>query len=197
MAIHAHLIGDLDRLSAIDTKLNQPANADASSGDRMVAAGAVASFASTPFEVVARFDLEQPPHFGFGEFAREIQMAGVAIHAADIFRLREVANVAVDVGQIRKHAGGAHEATRNRHRDHAIFCKHATSLWQHRGRLARPHACLTVRVGTEMLSASRGEVREFGLTGLTRNQVSPCGSGGSNPSLSANQSFSILRSAHG
>src|SRR5216683_5579191 len=32
----------------------------------------------------------------------------------------------------------------------------------------------------------RGEVRESGLTGVTRNHVSPCGSGGSNPPLSAN-----------
>ena len=34
----------------------------------------------------------------------------------------------------------------------------------------------------------RGEVRESGLTGVTRNHVSPCGSGGSNPPLSAIQS---------
>ena len=34
----------------------------------------------------------------------------------------------------------------------------------------------------------RGEVRESGLTGVTRNHVSPCGSGGSNPPLSAKQS---------
>ena len=37
-------------------------------------------------------------------------------------------------------------------------------------------------------AASCGEVRESGLTGVTRNHVSPCGSGGSNPPLSARQS---------
>jgi hypothetical protein len=35
--------------------------------------------------------------------------------------------------------------------------------------------------------ARRGEVRESGLTGVTRNHVSPRGTGGSNPPLSATQ----------
>ena len=44
-------------------------------------------------------------------------------------------------------------------------------------------------------AATCGEVRESGLTGVTRNHVSPCGSGGSNPPLSANESFSVCDSA--
>ena len=39
-------------------------------------------------------------------------------------------------------------------------------------RLAALNGRLTARIGTEMLRALRGEGREFGLTGLTRNQVS-------------------------
>src|ERR1700687_226449 len=38
----------------------------------------------------------------------------------------------------------------------------------------------------------RGEVRESGLTGVTRNHVSPCGSGGSNPPLSANATLRLI-----
>ena len=49
-------------------------------------------------------------------------------------------------------------------------------------------ACLTVRAQTEMLFSPRGEVRESGLTGVTRNHVCPRGTGGSNPPLSASQS---------
>ena len=41
----------------------------------------------------------------------------------------------------------------------------------------------------------RGEVRESGLTGVTRNHVSPCGSGGSNPPLSAIEPCSVLEIA--
>jgi hypothetical protein len=49
------------------------------------------------------------------------------------------------------------------------------------------HPCLTVASQTSML-ADYGEVRESGLTGVTRNHVCPCGTEGSNPSLSATQS---------
>ncbi len=43
---------------------------------------------------------------------------------------------------------------------------------------------LTVAIQTSMLT-DYGEVRESGLTGVTRNHVCPCGTEGSNPSLSA------------
>ena len=172
VTVHARAVGGLDRLPAIDAKLDQPAHPHASAGDRVIAPGPVASFTAVALEIVARLELEKPPHFGFGKFAREIQVASVAIHAADVFGLCEVADIAIERSRIREHAGSAHEATGERYRDDASSAEHATSLWQHRGGLARARTRLTVRRVTEMLDASRGEVREFGLTGLTRNQVS-------------------------
>src|SRR5258708_6528577 len=72
MTIHAYLVGGLDGLPTIDAELDHPTDADAAAGDGVIAAGPVASFATAPLEIVARLDLEQPAHFGFGEFAREI-----------------------------------------------------------------------------------------------------------------------------
>ena len=102
MTIHAGAIGSLDRLPAIrgvDAKLDQATHPYASAHDGMVAAGPVASFAPEAFEVVARLELEEPPHFGFREFAREIQMAGIAINAADVSGLGEIADVGIEVGR--------------------------------------------------------------------------------------------------
>ena len=104
VTIHANLIGGLDGLAAVHTKFDKPADTDPASGDGVIAAGAVASLASAPLKIVARFDLEQPAHFGFGEFAGEIEMAGITVHAADVFWLREVADVVVEVSSVRKYS---------------------------------------------------------------------------------------------
>src|SRR5437764_14513016 len=58
---------------------------------------------------------------------------------------------------------------------------------------AIPHACCSLLRRLDCLDANgnaerNGEVRESGLTGVTRNHVCPRGTGGSNPPLSASDS---------
>ncbi len=159
VTIHAGAIGGLDRLLTqllrVEAKLHQPAHPHASTHDGMVASGPVAPFATEALEVVTRFNLEELAHFGFGKIAREIGVAGVAIHAADVSWLGEVAKVDIVVAPSlpRPRLTGAHEATRDRDGDNAISFEHAPSLWQHPGQLAIACAPLTVRRVTEMLVA--------------------------------------------
>ena len=95
----------------VDAKLDQPAHPEASAGDCVIAAWPVASFAPAALEVVARFELEEPAHFGFGKLAREIEVTGVTINAANIFGLRKEAYVGIVIAGVRAHPREAGEAT--------------------------------------------------------------------------------------
>ena len=107
-------------------------------------------------------------------------------------RLGEVTDVAIDIGSIGRRAGRNRERTyegrgHRASRYHPIWDEHANSLWQHRGAQASG-ACLTTQAGTEMLEdlARRGSGVWFNRPDSKSGE--PNGSGGSNPSLSANQS---------
>src|SRR5262249_31352438 len=101
MAIEADLIRALDRLAPIDAKLDQISHRDAAAHDRVIATGTVTSFASAALEIVFGFDLKQPSHLRFRELAGEVGMARIAIDAADVARLREVADVGIVVTVVR------------------------------------------------------------------------------------------------
>ncbi len=101
MAIHADLVGPLYRLPAVHAKLDQATDTDSTAGDGVIAARPVASFASAALEVVGWFELKQAPHLGLREVAREIEMTGVAVNAADVPGLREKTDVGIEVGGIR------------------------------------------------------------------------------------------------
>ena len=174
VTVHASLVGPSDRLSTIDAKFDQPSHARAAAGDRMIAAGSVASLASATFEVIGRMELEQAPHFGFREIAREVEMASVAINAADVFGLRKIAEVDIVIAGIR----ARDRCETNRARDCADddedtdFPEHAEVIAASRRGRQRAGELLDCARPNGNAGRSRGEVRESGLTGLTRNQVS-------------------------
>lgn len=143
VAVHAGAIGVLDRLRGrllrVDTKFDEPAQPHTSTHDGVIAAGPVASFASEPFELVAGLQLEETTHLGFGERAGEVSMAGVTVDAADVPGLGEVTDIRIVVARIRQCARASQQANRDGDRDGDAqnFFRHANSLWQHRGTLAR------------------------------------------------------------
>jgi len=157
VTIHADLIRGLDRLPAIDAKLDQSAHTDATAGNRVIAARPVASFAAFALEVIARRDLEQLAHFGFREFAREIEMTSVAIRTADVSWRGEVTEIGVVISGIGARGIREREAAHERACCYRRFRRrHATSLLQHRGtRASAGMGFLPVRQRVEMLSMSR------------------------------------------
>jgi len=93
MAFEARAIRFLDRLPAIDAKLDQSAHSEPSTEHRVIASGPVASFTSPALEIAARRYLKQLAHLRLREFEREFQMAGVAVYASDVARLREISEL--------------------------------------------------------------------------------------------------------
>ena len=93
VTFQAGAISFLDRLSAIDAELDQSAHPEPSTEHRVIAPRPVTSFASPALQIAARRDLKQLAHLRFREFEREFQMAGVAIYASDVARLREVSEL--------------------------------------------------------------------------------------------------------
>ncbi len=85
VTIQAGAIRLLDRLSAIDAKLDKPAHPEPAPEHRVIASRPVASFASQVLDRSLRADLEAPSHFCMDELLGEIEVARVAVGAADIF----------------------------------------------------------------------------------------------------------------
>ncbi len=93
MAIEASAVGSGDRLTLVLAKLDQPSDSSTAATDCVVAAGAVASFATETFDFVLRFELEQATHLCFGKFTRDIGVTCIAVHAADISGPDKIAEV--------------------------------------------------------------------------------------------------------
>ena len=84
-------------MSAVFAKLDQPSNSDAAATDCVVAARSVASLTAESFDVILRFELEQPAHLGFGKFTRNVGVTRIAIRAADIPRPGKIAHITMCV----------------------------------------------------------------------------------------------------
>ncbi len=93
VAIEASLIGYGAGLPLALAKLNQSSDSEAAANGCVIAAWSVASLASETFDVISRFELEEPAHLRFCKITRNVGVTRVAIYAADVSRPGKVANI--------------------------------------------------------------------------------------------------------